>query len=284
MNICITGLGLIGGSMAKDLKQRGFAQHIIGVDNNARHRELARANGLADEITSLEDAVHMADLIILATPVDAIRQALPRVLDMVKGTRKVVTDTGSTKSCLANITRNHPGRGHYVAAHPMAGTEHSGPQAAISGLFDNKCAIICDREKSDKESLDVVNRMFKVLNMQVIHMNAARHDVHAAYVSHISHIASFALSICVQEKEKNEKHIASMASGGFTTTVRLAASASGTWTPIFEENAEPVLEALDAYIDQLLSFRKHIAGRDTKSISRLIHQANTIQQVISKHV
>lgn len=283
MVICIAGLGLIGGSLAKDLKQRGFASRIIGVESNPAHRRLALKQGLVNEIAGLEEAVKAADLIILATPVDAIRQILPKVLDMVKGTNKVVTDTGSTKLCLANITRDHPGRKNYVAAHPMAGTEHSGPRAAINGLFDNKCAIICDGEKSDQASLDLVNSMFGILNMHVILMNSSLHDISAAYVSHISHIASFALSICVQEKEKNEHNILSMAGGGFSSTVRLAASKAETWTPIFEENAEPVLEALDAYIGQLLSFRKHIAGGDTKNITRMIHQANLIQQVINKH-
>ncbi len=281
MNTCIIGLGLIGGSMAIDLKRRGFSRHIIGVDNNAGHREVALQQGLIDEAASLEEGVQKAGLVIIATPADAIRQLLPTVLDMTGGTEKVVTDTGSTKGCLAAITANHPRRSQYVAGHPMAGTEHSGPLAAISGLFDNKCVILCDREQSDANAFRLVEKMYNTLNMQIIHMQATPHDVSAAYVSHISHIASFALSLCVQEKEQNEKRIFSLAGGGFTSTVRLAASAASMWTPILSENSTPIIEALDAYIDQLSMFRNHIAKRDSTQINQMIASANKIQEIIN---
>ncbi len=281
MNICIAGLGLIGGSMATDLKKRGFARHITGVDSNARHCEIALKKGLVDDIAGLQEGVKRADLIILATPIDVIQQLLPEVLDLTGDTEKVVTDTGSTKAGLAAITATHPRRGQYVAGHPMAGTEHSGPLAAISGLFDKKCVIICDREQSDINALGLVEKMYNTLNMQVINMQSAPHDISAAYVSHISHIASFALSLCVQEKEHNEKRIFSLAGGGFTSTVRLAASAASMWTPILSENSTPIIEALDAYIDQLSMFRNHIAKRDSSQINQMIASANKIQEIIN---
>ena len=280
MVVCIAGLGLIGGSMAMDLRSRGFARQIIGVEPNVFHREVALKKGLVDEVLELAEGVKKADLIILATPVDVLLQLLPRVLDMVEGTGKVVTDTGSTKLQLASLSDKHPGRKNYVAAHPMAGTEQSGPSAALNGLFDNKCVILCDAEKSDVTAVRLVEKMYGVLRMEIIHMQSPSHDVSAAYVSHISHIASFALSLCVQEKEQNEKRIFSLAGGGFSSTVRLAASASSMWTPILSENATPVLEALDSYIHQLLTFRENIASRDTGKLSKMIAEANKIQQII----
>ncbi|TVR40218.1 MAG: prephenate dehydrogenase [Bacteroidia bacterium] len=284
MIICITGLGLIGGSMATDLKRRGFARHIIGVDNNTSHCEVALQKGLVDEVLGLDEGVKKADLIILSTPVDVLLELLPLVLDLVAGSGKVVTDTGSTKLKLGSLVNSHPGRKCFVAGHPMAGTEQSGPSAAISGLFDNKCVILCDPEKSDIKALNLVERMYSALNMEIIYMQSSSHDVSAAYVSHISHIASFALSLCVQEKEQNEKRIFSLAGGGFSSTVRLAASASSMWTPILSENAPPVLEALDAYIHQLSLFRDNIASRDISKLNHLIGEANKIQQIINLQI
>ncbi len=281
MNICIAGLGLIGGSMATDLKKRGFARHITGVDSNEKHCDIALKKGFVDEVAGLRQGVTKADLVILATPIDVIQDLLPEVLDLAGNTQKVVTDTGSTKKGLTAIAEGHPNGRHYVAGHPMAGTEYSGPLAAISGLFDKKCVIICNRQQSDINALSLVEKMYDALNMQIIHMQSDVHDVSAAYVSHISHIVSFALSNCVQEKERNEKRIFSLAGGGFTSTVRLAASAASMWTPILLENATPVLEALDAYIAGLSDFRKHIANHDSDRLNEMITEANKIQQIIN---
>ena len=278
--IAIAGLGLIGGSMALDLKKRGFANHIIGIEENPTHGRLALEQGLADQIMKLDEALPQADLVILATPVDVIRQLLPRVLDLLDGRPTVITDTGSTKYCIIESIKNHPNRKQFVAGHPMAGTEFSGPTAAFSGLFDKKCAIICNQGESNPDAVAVVEKLYRTLQMPVIHMEASQHDVSAAYVSHISHIVAFSLSLCVQEKEKNEKRIMGLAGGGFASTVRLAASSSSTWSPIFLENAAPVLEALDAFIGQMQNFRNQIAGKNQEGINQLIHQANNMQQII----
>ncbi len=281
MNICIVGIGLIGGSLAIDLRNRGFANQIIGVDSNPHHATIAKHSKLVDDVDTLESAVQKSDLIILSTPIDSIKQLLPDLLDMVSGTGKVITDMGSTKAGMANLVENHPNRKQYVAAHPMAGTEYSGPLAAIGKLFDYKCAIICDKEKSDKKALKLVKKMFDVLNMKVIYMNAGEHDVSAAYVSHISHISSFALSLCVLEKEKDQKRILSLASGGFASTVRLAKSSAEMWTPVFEQNSSFVLEVLDTYINKLKLFRKHIESNNKQGITELIHEANKIQKILN---
>lgn len=281
MKICIVGIGLIGGSLAIDLRNRGFAKTIIGVDSNPHHATIAKHSKLVDDIDTLENAVARADLIILSTPIDSIKKMLPAILDMVADTNKVVTDMGSTKAGMATLVENHPNRKQYVAAHPMAGTEYSGPLAAIGKLFDYKCAIICDKHRSSPKALKVVKKMFDTLNMRVIYMNANEHDISAAYVSHISHISSFALSLCVLEKEKDEKRILSLASGGFASTVRLAKSSAEMWTPVFEQNATFVLEVLDTYIEKLKLFRKHIENNDHQGITDLILEANKIQKVLN---
>lgn len=281
MIVTIAGIGLIGGSLAIDLRQRGFAGKIIGVDTNVRHAAIAGHGGLVDETDSLESAVDRSDLIILATPVDAIHDMLPGILDRVGGTSKVVTDMGSTKAGMTRLVSQHPNRTHYVAAHPMAGTEYSGPLAAVSKLFDYKCAIICEQERSAPFALETVKRMFGTLNMKLIFMDPAEHDVSAAYVSHISHISSFALSLCVLEKEKDEKRIMNLAGGGFASTVRLAKSSADMWVPVFEQNAPFVIEVLNTYIEKLIQFRHHIEHKNRKGLTDLIETANAIQKILS---
>jgi prephenate dehydrogenase len=224
-----------------DLRKRGFAHKIIGVDLNMQHRNIAQLCGIVDETDSLEMAVERSDIIILSSPVDANCMMLPEILDRIAGTKKVVTDMGSTKASIARISEHHPARGRYVALHPMAGTEFSGPLAAVGKLFDYKIAIICDSEKSDPDALRIIENMLETLNMRRIYMDSADHDVHVAYVSHISHITSFSLALSVLDKEKEEEHITSLAGGGFESTVRLAKSNCESWAPIFLENSEFIL-------------------------------------------
>lgn len=281
MIVCIVGMGLIGGSLAIDLRKRGFASRIIGVESNAQHAAIAKLGGLADETDTLENAVRRSDLIILATPVDAIKCLLPAVLDLLGGTQKTVTDMGSTKAGLLRLVKKHPNRRHYVATHPMAGTEFSGPLAAVSKLFDYKCAIICDKEKSAPFALKTVRKMYKTLNMRLIYMNHEEHDMSAAYVSHISHISSFALSLCVLEKEKDKKRILSLAGGGFASTVRLAKSSADMWVPVFQQNSNYVVEVLNTYIEKLELFREYITQNKKAEMTELIQEANKIQKILS---
>ena len=280
MIITIIGIGLIGGSMALDLKNRRFAEKIIGVDRNLNHQNVAMLSKIVDEIDELEPAVRKADLIILATPIDAIQRLLPEILFLTLGTGKVVTDAGSTKAGICRLVENHPNRAQYVASHPMAGTEYSGPMAAVSRLFDYKNAIICDKEKSSKSALKLVKRMYDILNMKLIYMNSKQHDVSAAYVSHMSHISSFVLSLAVLEKEKNEKRILNLASGGFASTVRLAKSSAEMWVPVFEQNSTYILEVIDTYLDKLNTFKKAIEANDSEKLKELITGANHIQKIL----
>jgi prephenate dehydrogenase len=281
MTIAVIGIGLIGGSLMLDLRKRHFADRIIGVDSSIQHRNITLLCGIVDETDTLENAVDRSDLIILATPVNTNCAMLPGILDRIAGTNKVVTDMGSTKASIAGISKDHPARGRYVGAHPMAGTEFSGPLAAISRLFDYKPAIICDPELCDDDAKELVEKMLKVLNMRIVYMNSVVHDVHVAYISHISHITSFSLALSVLEKEQEEENILTLAGGGFESTVRLAKSNSETWAPIFTENSEYILEAIDTYIEKMNLFRKMIAEKDTPGLKSIMEEANKIRKILN---
>lgn len=281
MTITVVGIGLIGGSLVVDLRKRGFAKKIIGVDTNIRHQNIALLTGLVDEIASLEDAIKKSDLIILSAPVNNNCALLPKILDKIAGTSKVVTDMGSTKGSIARVSKDHPGRGRYVAVHPMAGTEYSGPLAAIGKLFDYKPAIICDKELSDADALKKIEKMLEILNMRKVYMKSKEHDIHVAYVSHISHITSFSLALCVLEKEKKEQNILTLAGGGFDSTVRLAKSNGETWAPIFLENSDYIIEVLDTYIEKMNDFREKIKEKDIEGLKGLMEEANKIRKILN---
>jgi prephenate dehydrogenase len=281
MTIAVIGVGLIGGSLMLDLRKRHFADKIIGIDSNLQHQNISLLCGIIDEADTLENAIDRSDLIILCTPVDTNCSMLPGILDRIGVTKKVVTDMGSTKGSIAEISKDHPHRGRYVAAHPMAGTEYSGPLAAVGKLFDYKTAIICDPEKSDQDAFDLVERMLKVLNMHITYMNSAVHDIHVAYISHISHITSFSLALCVLEKEQVEENILALAGGGFESTVRLAKSNGETWAPIFTENAEYILEVIDTYIEKMNIFRKMISEKNVEGLKSLMEEANKIRKILN---
>lgn len=281
MTIAVVGIGLIGGSLMIDLRKRGFADKIIGVDSNLQHRNIAQLCGLVDETDSLENAVDRSDLIILSTPVDTNCRMLPGILDRLGRTSKVVTDMGSTKGEIARISRDHPNRGRYVALHPMAGTEFSGPLAAIGRLFDYKNAIICDPELSDSDALEVTERMLDILNMKKVYMKSEDHDVHVAYVSHISHITSFSLALSVLDKEREEQNITALAGGGFESTVRLAKSNGDTWAPIFLENSGFIIEVIDNYIEKMNLFKKMISEKDMDGLKALMEEANKIRRILN---
>jgi len=281
MTIAVIGIGLIGGSLVVDLRKRGFTDKIIGVDSNMHHQNIALLCGLVDENDTLENAIERSDLIILSTPVNTNCVMLPGILDKIAGTSKVVTDMGSTKASIAEVSKNHPARGRYVAVHPMAGTEYSGPLAAIGKLFDYKNAIICDKELSDNDALDTVEKMLDILNMHKVYMNSSDHDVHVAYISHISHITSFSLALCVLDKEHEEQNILALAGGGFESTVRLAKSNGETWAPIFLENSQFILEVMDTYIEKMNAFRRMISDKDISGLKSLMEEANKIRKILN---
>ncbi len=283
MTVSIIGLGLIGGSMAIDLKRRGFAQKILGVEKEPVNASAALKIGLVDEIVSFEEAVDAADIVVVAVPVGAAVKLLPQILDRFAGSGakdKIVIDTCSTKAHIVRSVHYHPLRRRYVATHPMAGTEYSGPWAAMPNLFDGRACIFANSEESDPAAVKTIEQLYNVLNMRPIYMNSEQHDVHTAYVSHISHLTSFALALTVLDKEKDEKHIFDLASGGFSSTVRLAKSNADMWVPILSQNRDNVLQVIDTYIDKMGEFRQAIADYDEDKIRSLIEEANHIKKIL----
>ena len=269
--------------MALDLKRRGFADTVLGVENDPVHAAAAEKIGLVDRMVSFEECVDCSDIVVVSVPVGTAVKMLPEVLDRFREKGRsdaVVIDTCSTKSRLVREVHYHPYRKCYVATHPMAGTEYSGPWAAMPGLFDGRACIIADGSESSDRALKSVERLYDCLNMRLVYMNAESHDVHTAYVSHISHVSSFALALTVLDKEKDEKHIFDLASGGFSSTVRLAKSNADMWVPILTQNRDNVLQVIDTYISRMEEFRTAIAEGDEPKLEDLIHEANRIKKII----
>lgn len=280
MKVTVVGLGLIGGSLAIDLRAEGFATQIFGVDKNEEHRDQAKHRGLCDEICDLEEGLKNADLVILAVPVDAILSLLPEVLNKV-GEGTTVTDMGSTKAAICAAVAKHPKRSQYVASHPMAGTEHSGPLAALRGLFRGRTTVVCDASQSSAQDLRRIDQMYDALGMRKVYMSSTEHDLHAAYISHLSHISSFVLANTVLDKEKDVTTIFDLAGGGFESTVRLAKSSPEMWKPIFAQNREHVLSALNAFIEHLEKFRSSLEANQPQATYQLMTQANSIKRVLN---
>ena len=281
MNVCIVGLGLLGGSTALILKDKYPNVRIVGVDQSREHAAQALTYGIADKVLPLDLGVSQADLVILATPVSSIAKLLLPVLDRLPE-QGVVMDLGSTKEIICQVADQHTCRGRFVAAHPIAGTERSGPEAAFSELLPGKQMILCDTERSDPDARELIENIFlRRIEMQVSYMSASEHDRHIAYVSHLPHISSFALSNTVLEKEKDEQHIFSMAGSGFSSTARLAKSSPTMWTPIFNQNRKNVSQALEAYIKSLEHFKEILDRDDELESYQWIQRANEIRRVLS---
>ncbi len=278
MKLTVIGLGLIGGSMAKDLRKARFAKEITGVDSNPANAREALSLGIIDRIETLENAVENADMVIIAIPVDKVLDVLIKVLDLVSD-RTTVIDVGSTKKAISVAVQNHPKRRNYIAAHPMSGTENSGPTAALEGLFEGKINIICDQEKCGPLHLAFAEKVFQVLGMDIAYMTSDEQDHSTAFISHLPHAAAFALANAVLDKEDREI-IFDLASGGFNSTVRLAKSSPEMWGPIFQQNKAYVVESLDVYIKHLKAFRKSIESENPEEMMALMKNANRIRGIL----
>lgn len=281
MKVCVIGLGLIGGSFALAVKKHSLAERIYGVDASPRNAAKALELGLVDEVIELDQASEVADLIAIATPVDTIPQIAIKLLNRV-GDKQVVMDMGSTKEELCELISQHPHRTRFVAAHPMWGTEHSGPEAAVEGAFAGCNTVICEAERSDDDAVAKVESIFKAIGSKMMYMSAEKHDTHVAYVSHISHITSFILATTVLEKERESETILNLAGGGFESTVRLAKSSAEMWIPILMQNKYNVLDVLREYIHQLEIFRKALEKDNRDEIRQTIERANTIRKILDK--
>lgn len=278
MNIAIIGVGLIGGSLALTLKDKNSVSKVFGVDKNENNLKKALKLGIIDEAVTLEEALKQAQVIVLSVPVDAILSLLPPILDQCE--KQVILDMGSTKESIIKAIKDHPKRGRLVAAHPMAGTEYSGPEAAVPGLFKGKVMVYIDAMKSDEDAFEIAEQVTELLEMKTTFMNAKEHDIHTAYVSHISHITSMALALTVLGKEKSQGRIFELAGSGFESTVRLAKSSPEMWTPIFRQNRENVLEVLAEQIEQLKQWHDVLEREDYESLNKLIKKSNKIKRII----
>ena len=279
MKATIIGLGLIGGSFALSLKDKGFCDEVMGITRSEQSAQKALEMGLVERIVTLDEALSQSDLIVLATPVDTIPLMATKILNRIRP-HQILMDMGSTKQELCETTTMHPNRGRLVATHPMWGTENSGPEAAVHNAFKGRTVVICEKERSDKDAVEMVEQIYSALGMPIRYMSAEEQDMHCAYVSHISHITSFALALTVLEKEREEEHIFDLAGGGFESTVRLAKSLPQTWAPIFLENKYNVLDVLREHIHQLQIMRRMIERDDREGLIDAMQRANKIREIL----
>jgi prephenate dehydrogenase len=279
MKVFVIGIGLIGGSMALDIKTLYPEAKIYGIDNNESHLAEAIALGVVDEAAGFEDLID-GDFVIVSVPVDVALTVLPRVLDII-GDNTIVFEVGSTKMPICEWVANHPKRRNFIATHPIAGTEFSGPSAAIKGLFQGKTNIICEVEKTTFKLQEKALDLFKEMGMRIRYMDPKSHDKHIAYVSHLSHISAFMLGKTVINKEKDEQDIFDMAGSGFESTVRLAKSSPAMWTPIFKQNRKQVVKTLDEYISNLSKFKELLEKEDYDAIYNEMESVNKIKEILN---
>ncbi len=279
MKIYIIGIGLIGGSMALDIKALYPNATICGIDANESHLQEAIELGVIDVAGNMED-LSSADVVIVSVPVDVAMIVLPNVLDAV-GEDTIVFEVGSTKMPICEAVTNHPKRRNFIATHPIAGTEFSGPSAAIKGLFQGKANIICEVEKTAFKLQEKALVLFNQFGMRIRYMDPKSHDKHIAYVSHLSHISSFMLGKTVINKEKHEQDIFDMAGSGFESTVRLAKSSPAMWTPIFKQNRKQVVKTLEEYISNLTQFKDLLINEDYNAIFEEMESVNRIKEILN---
>lgn len=279
MKVFVIGIGLIGGSMVLDIKALYPTATIYGIDNNEKHIQQALELGVIDVAATMED-LSEADFVIVSVPVNVAIGLLPKVLDLV-GDNAIVFEVGSTKNPICQAIANHPKRRNFIATHPIAGTEFSGPSAALRDLFRGKTNIICEVEKTAFKLQEKALEVFNKMGMRIRYMDPKSHDKHIAYVSHLSHISSFMLGKTVINKEKDEQDIFDMAGSGFESTVRLAKSSPAMWTPIFEQNKTQVLESLEEYISNLTQFRDLLAQDDYNAIYEEMASVNKIREILN---
>lgn len=278
MKVYVIGIGLIGGSFALDIKSTFDNAVIFGVDENKNHLEQALQLELIDQIATM-DEIENADFVILAVPVDIGLVILPEVLNVI-GEETLIFDVGSTKLPICEVIQNHPKRRNFMACHPIAGTEFSGPKAAVRNLFEGKTNIICEVEKTTFKLQEKGLDLFKKLGMRIRYMDPKSHDKHIAYVSHLSHISSFMLGKTVIEKEKHEQDIFDMAGSGFESTVRLAKSSPAMWTPIFKQNKKQVVKSLEEYISNLTHFKELLENDLYDQVYSEMENTNRIKEIL----
>ena len=266
----IVGIGLIGGSLAKDIRTFGLARRILGWNRTRAHAERALELGLVDEVADeIEAVLEQCDLVVLAMPVNVLAERLPRFLDKTRP-GQIFIDVGSTKQALVDAVKDHPNRAAFIACHPMAGTERSGPDAAIDNLFRNRFTLLIDPHQSAPEAVDKVSKLWKSVGAVLATMTAEEHDRTAALLSHMPHVLAYALARTIKEAERNQALNARFAGGGLASMTRIAHSPISMWQPIFKQNKAYLLSAIDVFEKHLQAFRKAIAEEDDTLLNDLM--------------
>ena len=278
MKVGIVGLGLIGGSIGLKLKDLYDNIIIYGHDIDDDSVSYCLKNKIID-VKFDEEFISELDFLFLAIPVESIKKQLSDYLNKTSS-KTLIIDLGSTKFQICNSVENNQNRKNYLAAHPIAGTEFSGPNSAKKDLFNDKVMILCDTEKTDPNLLLYAKKIIKSLGMSIKTMNSKEHDKHIAYVSHLSHISSFMLGKTVMDKEDDEHAIYNMAGSGFESTVRLAKSSPEMWSSIFVENKKNIIESLDEYILNINNFKKLIEVNDQKTLNDEMRRINGIKKIL----
>lgn len=282
MKVGLIGVGLMNGSLALGLKSAHPSVLVYGVSRTEATLSNAMELGLIDHRATIDELKDM-DLVSVAIPVEATAFLLPKVLDAV-GPNTLVIDMGSTKTAICESVAQHPKREQFLACHPIAGTEFSGPQAAIRNLYKDKVNMLCETYKTRPELLKRARSIFTNLGMQLREIEPIAHDRHIAYVSHLSHITSFMLGKTVMEKEEDEQNIFDMAGSGFSSTVRLAKSSPEMWMPIFKQNKQNVIETLDEYISNMEYFKSLLANDDYTTLVEEMKKINTITHILKPEI
>ena len=279
MNVGIIGLGLIGGSLALKIKEIDINTVIYGLDKDMDSMSYSLSKGIIDKKLDIK-SIDNLKYIFIAIPVDAIKSEIESILNKISNDTLVI-DLGSTKYEICKRVVDHANRKNFLAAHPIAGTEFSGPLAATNNLFDNKVLILCETEKTDQDLLMDALKIFDLMNMKIINMDSIEHDKHIAYVSHLSHISSFMLGKTVMSKEDDQDTIYDMAGSGFESTVRLAKSSPETWASIFVENKNNIVESLNEYISNINNFKILIENGDKENLSAEMKKINGIKEILN---
>ena len=279
MKIGIIGIGLMGGSFALDFRSKNKNSKIYGLDNDQKSLDYSIKNKIVDELLSDENCRHL-DFLIISVPVHYISNIVKKYLNHISKNTLVI-DLGSTKKSICDSLKNHPKRDQFLPAHPIAGTENSGPMSAVSGLYFNSTNIICESDKTRSDLLEKALKLFKSFKMKIIKMDPSDHDINIAYLSHLSHISSFMLAKTVLRKKSLKKNIFDLAGSGFESTVRLAKSSPETWTSIFNDNKTNITEALNEYIDNLKEIKTLINNNQKDVLFDDLNKINLIREILS---
>ncbi len=276
MNIGIIGLGLMGGSLAKAVKRYGIAKKVYGFTNSEKNKKDILDLNLVDELVDLETLKKVSDVIILAIPVDAIIGMFPNFLDIDDET--TIIDMGSTKEYIVKSIPSEI-RKNFIAAHPMTGTEKSGPKAAIDDLYEGKTVVFCDLEDNANLHVNRAFRIFQEIGMRIVVMDSDQHDIHACYISHLPHVISFSLANTVMSHE-DPKSIIALAAGGFKDMSRIAKSSPRMWSDIFKQNRKNLLASIETFEEQLQSAKRMVENEDYEALEAWMKKANTLHEIL----